>query len=284
MNIWKNFKADKLTSICLIFLIFIILAGIFAPLVAPNDPEKTNISQKLSSYSVEYPLGTDQLGRCIFSRLVFGIRTTVGMAIWTMIITVFIGTTLGVVSGYFRGKIDEIIMRLCDIMLSFPSEVMILAIVGILGPGLGNIIIANIVGKSSWYTRMIRTIVIQYMEKNYIHFAKVSGCSPPYIIRNHILPNAASEIAVLASLDTGAVILSISTLSFLGLGVQSPIPEWGIMLNEAKDIMITHPTQMIPPGLAILGVVAAFNFVGDRVGDIMNPKYINREVRKNGLA
>ncbi|SNS07165.1 nickel transport system permease protein [Anaerovirgula multivorans] len=284
MHILKKIKSDKLAGACLFFLVTIILLGVIAPVVAPNDPVETNIREKLSGISLQYPFGTDQLGRCIFSRLLYGIRTTVLMSIWTMLMTISIGTILGFVAGYFRGWIDEIIMRLCDVMLSFPSEVMILAIVGMLGPGLGNIIIANIIAKWAWYTRMIRSIVVQYMDKNYICFAKVVGSSPFHIMKNHLLPGALGEIVVLASLDTGAVILSVSALSFLGLGVQAPTPEWGMMLNEAKNIMITHPTKMLPPGIAILAVVAAFNFIGDKVRDIMDPKHMDRRVKNNEFA
>lgn len=267
----------------IIMLIFILLLGILAPWITPHNPEKTNINEKLESPSNKYPLGTDHLGRCIYSRLVYGIRTTLGMAMVSMIITIFIGLIIGITSGYFRGPLDEIIMRLCDVMLSFPSEVMILAIVGILGPGLRNIIVANIAAKWPWYTRMIRTIVVQQVNKNYIGFAKVSGCNSFDIIKRHILPSTISEIILLASIDAGAVILSISGLSFLGLGVQAPTAEWGIMLNEAKNIMITHPAQMLPPGLAILLVVLAFNFIGDRVRDIMDLKYIDKGVKDHGF-
>ncbi|WP_026477494.1 nickel/cobalt ABC transporter permease [Alkaliphilus transvaalensis] len=284
MNVWGKFKSSKLAIGCLILLVIIVLLGVMAPLVAPNDPVETNVREKLSGSSLQYPFGTDQLGRCVLSRLLYGIRTTVGMSILTMIITISIGTILGVVAGYFRGWVDEMVMRLCDVMLSFPSEVMILAIVGMLGPGLENIIIANIIAKWAWYTRMIRAIVVQYMGKNYIHFAKVVGCSPLHIMKKHLFPGALGEIVVLASLDTGTVILSVSALSFLGLGVQAPTPEWGMMLNEAKNIMITHPTKMLPPGIAILLVVSAFNFIGDKVRDIMDPKYVDRRVKKGDFA
>lgn len=272
MKFFDRFKKDKLGVLSLLVIVIICLAGILAPIIAPNDPTAIDVKSKLLGISKDYPFGTDQLGRCVFSRLLYGIRTTVFLSLIAMVGTITIGTILGMIAGLFRGWIDEVIMRTCDIMLSFPSEVMILAIVGILGTGVSNIVIANIIAKWAWYTRMIRSIVIQYVDKNYIRFAKVSGCSTLHIIKKHLIPVAIGEIGVLATLDTGWVILNISALSFLGLGVQAPTPEWGMMLSEAKNIMTIYPQQMLPAGLAILVVVAAFNFLGDSLQEALNPK------------
>jgi len=272
MKFWNRFKKDKLGMLSLGIILIIMISGILAPVIAPNSPIEVDVKSKLLGMSAKYPFGTDQLGRCVFSRILYGIRTTVFLSLITMAATVTIGTILGVISGFFRGWVDEVIMRICDIMLSFPSEVMILAIVGILGTGISNIVIANIIAKWAWYTRMIRGIVIQYTDKNYIKFAKVSGCSTFHIIKKHLIPGAMGEIGVLATLDTGWVILNLSALSFLGLGVQAPTPEWGMMLSEAKNIMTIYPQQMLPSGIAILVVVAAFNFLGDSLQDALNPK------------
>lgn len=272
MRFWNRFKKDKLGMLSLLIILIIMIAGILAPVIAPNDPTLIDVKIKFMGMSMKYPFGTDQLGRCVFSRILYGIRTTVFLSIVTMIATIAIGTIFGVISAFFRGFVDEVIMRICDIMLSFPSEVMILAIVGIMGIGINNIIIANIIAKWAWYTRMIRGIVIQYTDKNYIKFAKVSGCSTFHIIKKHLIPKAMGEIGVLASLDTGWVILNISALSFLGLGVQAPTAEWGMMLSEAKNIMTIYPQQMLPAGFAILIVVASFNFLGDSLQEALNPK------------
>lgn len=272
MKFFDRFKKDKLGVLSLMVILSVCLAGMLAPLIAPHDPTTVDIKSKLLGMSLAYPFGTDQLGRCVFSRLLYGIRTTVFLSLIAMVATIVIGTVLGMISGLFRGWVDELIMRICDIMLSFPSEVMILAIVGILGSGISNIVIANIIAKWAWYTRMIRSIVIQYVDKNYIKFAKVSGCSNLHIIRKHLIPGTIGEIVVLATLDTGWVILNISALSFLGLGVQAPTPEWGMMLSEAKNIMTIYPEQMLPAGLAILVIVAAFNFLGDSLQEALNPK------------
>lgn len=272
MTFWKNLKKDKIAMICMIILILIFVGGILAPIISPNNPVEVNIKAKFMTMSLKYPFGTDQLGRCVFSRILYGTRATVLFSLVAMALTIIIGTILGVMAGFFRGWVDEVIMRICDVMLSFPSEVMILAIVGILGPGLFNVILANVIAKWSWYTRMIRSIIIQYVDKNYIKFAKVSGCSIWHIVKKHLIPGAFGEIVVLATLDTGHVILNISALSFLGLGVQAPTPEWGMMLNEAKNIMTMYPMQMLAPGMAILIVVAAFNFLGDSLQEAFNPK------------
>lgn len=281
MSVWQRLRKDTLAMACIGILLAVLVLGLLAPLIAPHSPVEPNLKEKFASLSLAYPLGADHLGRCILSRLLYGIQTTVVLALATMGATLFIGTMLGLLAAVFRGKVDEAVMRLCDILLSFPSEVMILAIVGMLGPGLTNVIIANIAAKWAWYTRMIRSLVMQYMDKNYISFARVSGCSAGHIMRKHLLPNVFGDIVVLATLDTGWVILNISALSFLGLGVQAPTPEWGMMLNEAKNIMTTNPTQMLAPGLAILIVVAAFNFLGDSIRDALDPKhYRHKEAAK----
>lgn len=278
MTFWQRLKKDKVAVLSLTMIMLVLLIGIFAPVFAPHDPIGTDIKIKFADASWSYPFGTDQLGRCILSRLIYGIQATVVLSIITMAATILIGTLFGVFAGYARGKVDEVIMRLCDVLLSFPSEVMILAIVGMLGPGLSNVVIANIVSKWAWYTRMIRSLVIQYTDKNYIRFSKVVGCSGTHIMKKHLLPGVVGDIAVFATLDTGWVILNISTLSFLGLGVQAPTPEWGMMLSEAKNVMTMYPSLMLAPGFAILSIVSAFNFLGDSIHDALDPKHNQEKV------
>lgn len=272
MNLNKKLINNKTALICLIIITTMIILGILAPYIAPFDPNKVRIVRKYAAISSEHWLGCDHLGRDIFSRLLYGIRSTLFLSLLTMIITIIVGSVIGLISGYRRGKLDECIMRLCDIMLSFPSQVMILAIVGVLGVGIENVIIANIVVKWAWYSRMIRSSVIKYSRKNYILFSRAIGAPHSFIICRHLLPNIMSELVVLATLDTGWVILNISALSFIGLGVQAPTAEWGLMLSEAKNVMTQHPMQMVFPGIAILIVVAAFNMLGDCLRDILDPK------------
>lgn len=268
---WQRLAKDKSAQLCLLVIMIVAIAGIFAPWLAPHDPTLTSIRLKFKPMSFDYPLGTDNLGRCIFSRLLFGVRTTVFYALLAMSVTLIIGWLMGMLAGFFHGKTDTLIMRLCDVVLSFPAEIMILALVGIMGPGIGNILIAVILVKWAWYARMIRGVVRQYSHRNYIAYARVIGAPSHHILQRHLLPVTFAETIVLASTDIGSVILMISALSFLGLGVQPPTPEWGNMLSEAKNVMVLHPAQMLPAGIAITLVVTAFNFWGDFLRDVFDP-------------
>lgn len=267
---------DKVAVVALFIVFIVIIMGIFPEFFATNDPFEQDIMNKYEHYSWKYPLGSDNLGRCIYSRLIYGIQTTLFLSFLIMFCTITIGTIMGVTAGFFEGIVDEVIMRIVDIMLSFPSQVMILAIVGILGMGMENVIIASIAITWAWYARMIRGITLKYRHKNYMLYSTAIGSSNSFMMIKHLLPNIFSEIVVLATLDIGWVIISISTLSFLGLGVQAPTPEWGAMLSEAKAVMISHPEQMFPAGFAILIIVSCFNLLGDSLRDIMDPKESKR--------
>ena len=229
-------------------------------------------------FSLKYPLGTDNLGRCVMSRLMYGIRPTIFLSLLTMACTILLGTIIGIISGYSRGIVDEVLMRFCDIMLSFPSQVMILAIVGILGVGIENIIFANIIIKWTWYARMIRGIVIQYRYKNYMLYSKVINTKKSFVMFKHLLPNILSEVIVLATLDIGWVILNISTLSFLGLVVQAPTPEWGAMLYESKQFMQVAPWMMFFPGLVLFICVFIFNLLSEDIRDYLDPKHYEEKL------
>ena len=248
---WQN-RAAVFTSALILIVACI---GIFAPIIAPNDPYETNIINKFAEYSLQYPLGTDQLGRCVLSRMIYGIRPTLGLATLTMLGTIGIGALLGIMAGYFRGIVEEVIMRVVDGMLSFPSQIMVFAVVALLGINVQNVIIANVFIKWAWYARMIRTGVLQYRDRNFVQFSRCVGMPERFILFRHLLPSITSDLVVLASLDIGWAIINISTLSFLGLGVQAPTPEWGAMLNEAKEVLTSNPVQMIAPGVAIVVLV-----------------------------
>jgi nickel transport system permease protein len=264
--------SNKTVVICLAILIGICLLGAFAPLLAPHDPNLADVINTLMPMSAEYPLGTDYLGRCIYSRLLFGIRTTLYYSLITMVITALVGGLIGVVSGYLRGKVDALIMRGCEVMLSFPYEIIVLSIVGIMGPGITNIIVANFIAKIAWYVRIVRSSVISFNHQNYILYSRTVKTSQRYIFRKHLAPNIAAEVIILATLDLGWIILSISTLSFLGLGIQPPTPEWGAMLSEAKEVLFSNPEQMLIPGAAIMVVVAVCNLLGDSLRDVLDPR------------
>ena len=270
----KRFFQNRTAVFTTFAVLLIALIGIFAPVIAPNDPYETNIINKFASYSVQYPLGTDQLGRCVLSRMIFGIRPTLGLAALTMAGTIGIGAVLGIIAGYFRGIAEEIIMRIVDVMLSFPSQIMVFAVVALLGISVQNVIIANVFIKWAWYARMIRTGVMQYRDKNFVQFSRCVGMPERFILFRHLLPSITSDLAVLASLDIGWAIINISTLSFLGLGVQAPTPEWGAMLNEAKEVLTSNPTQMLAPGIAIVALVCCFNLLGDAMRDVLDQKEV----------
>lgn len=268
----KRLLYNKMAMLCIGFILMIVLLGLLAPVIAPHDPYTNNILNKFQAPSLEYPLGTDNLGRCIFSRMLYGVQPTLFLSFLTMAGTIGLGLLMGLLAGYLKGTVDEIIMRIIDVMLSFPSQIMVLAVVALLGVNIQNVIIANVFVKWAWYARMIRTSVVQYTDSGFILFAKSIGHNTPYILWHHMLPCIASELVVLASLDMGWAILNISTLSFLGLGVQAPIPEWGAMLSEAKNVMVSRPEQMLVPGISLMLLVAAFNMLGDCLRDVMDPK------------
>ena len=269
--VWQTLCHKKLGLLALGFLAIVLLAGLLAPLLAPHDPMAVDMKNRLSPCSFEHLLGTDHLGRDLFSRMLYGARTSMGMALVVMLVTVGLGSLLGLVAGAFRGLFDTILMRVTDVLMSFPSEVLVLALVGMAGPGMENTFLACVLARWPWYARMARSLTLNIRDMNYVAYARVAGFSKTHILFRHIVPNTSGELCVLATLDCASVLLMVSALSFLGLGVQPPTPEWGTMLGEARNVMILHPWQMLPPGLAILLVVAAFNFLGDALRDAFDP-------------
>jgi nickel transport system permease protein len=257
-------------------VLIVALIGIFAPFIAPNDPYATDILNKFAGFSQQYPLGTDNLGRCILSRMIYGIRPTLGLAVLTMLGTIGLGALMGLLAGYFRGIVEEVIMRTVDVMLSFPSQIMVFAVVALLGISVQNVILANVFIKWAWYARMIRTGVMQYRDRNFVRFSRCIGTPESFILFRHLVPSIAADLAVLSSLDVGWAIINISTLSFLGLGVQAPTPEWGAMLSEAKNVLTSNPVQMLVPGIAVVILVAAFNLMGDALRDMLDPKEVQK--------
>ena len=200
----KRFLHNRAAVVTVAFVLLIALIGILAPLLAPHDPYVTDILNKFAPYSLEYPLGTDHLGRCVLSRLIYGIRPTLGLALLTMLGTIALGALLGVMAGYFRGVVEEIIMRVVDVMLSFPSQIMVFAVVGLLGINVQNVIIANVFIKWAWYARMIRTGVMQYRDRNFVQFSRCVGTPERFILFRHLVPSIAADLAVLSSLDVGS--------------------------------------------------------------------------------
>ncbi len=246
--------------------------AIFAPLIAPYDPiDDANLLNSLEEPGDIYKFGTDRQGRDILSRIIYGSRISLTIGIVTQIINTFIGVLLGLIAGYFGGRLDDLIMNITNLMLSIPSLILALAIMAVLGPGLINIFIA--LGFTLWtYTcRVTRAQTLSIKEKEYIAAAKALGASNTRIIFKHILPNIFAPILVIATFGVASAILIESSLSFLGIGAQPPTPSWGTMLSNGKDYIWTAPWIMIYPGIAIVLTILGLNLMGDGIRDYLDP-------------
>ncbi len=246
-----------------ILVSIILAAAIFAPAIAPHDPIAAAPAQKLLPPSLSYPFGTDQLGRCIFSRIIWGTRASIGHSRSVLAITVGVGTVIGLISGYIGGRTDRAIMAVTNVFMSFPSAVLALAIAGILGPSIRNLIIAMSAIWWTTYARVVRGMVMETKEQDFIMVAHATGCTHAQILFRHILKNIVQPIIVLATLDIGGAIIAIAGYSFIGLGAQPPTPEWGVMLNDAKRYIQTQPQLLLYPGLAVAYAVMSFNILGE---------------------
>lgn len=263
---------DKLAVLSLAIVASVLVAGVCAPWLAPHDPEEVHMELRYAGASWAYWLGNDHLGRCIMSRLIYGIRPSILWVLAALGASVAWGAVIGLLAGYFRGRIDALLMRVCDVVLSFPGYVMTLALVGILGVGLDNILLAFILTKWAWFARAIRTAVMSYAEADYVKYARTLGIGHVQIIWRHLVPVTMPAIAVIASSAFGSMVLQMSGFSFLGLGVQAPQPEWGMMLSEAREVMFSRPEMMLAPGIAIMVVVSAINFLSDALQTALDPK------------
>ncbi|WP_158737778.1 ABC transporter permease [Alteribacillus sp. YIM 98480] len=248
-------------------ILFIVLTGIFAPWIAPHDPLAVDASNRLASPGLVYPFGTDHLGRCVLSRIIYGIRVTVISAFCIMLITVAISIPIALLAGYIRGNTDNIIMRMIDGMLAVPDFVLTIAIVGMLGPSFINTIIAIVMVRWADYVRFIRSLVIKEGQEDYILYARMTGNSHIRILSRYILPQILSRVLVFAALDLGRIVLLIAGLSFLGVGVQPPTPEWGVMLQDATGYFQVAPHVMVFPGIAVVLFVLVCQLVSDQFNE-----------------
>ncbi|MDH4317873.1 MAG: ABC transporter permease [Desulfobulbaceae bacterium] len=262
-------------ALLLILLIFLALG---APLVSPADPLAINMAERLQSVSMDHPMGTDQLGRDLFSRILYAARTSLSMTGIVMLLCVLIGMTVGCIAGFFGGTTDDLLMRLVDLLMSFPSFIITIAITGLLGSSVFNVILALSLTTWTGYARIIRGSVLIVKEELYVEAAMVMGRRRRHIIKDHIIPNAISPLLVYAAIHSGHTILAVTGLSFMGLGAQPPTPEWGGMLNEASSFMGSQPNLFVFPGLAIMLTVLAFNLLGEGLRDLLDPNL--REMMK----
>jgi peptide/nickel transport system permease protein len=246
-----------------VIVVIIALLAFFAPVIAPNDPLTVNMQVRLQGPSPEYLLGTDNLGRCIASRLIWGARLSLVYSLNVLGIMLGISIPIGLLAGYAGGYIDAVLMRIIDIGLALPTFLLALAMATALGPSMHNIIIA--MGSVWWtsYARLIRSMAIQTKEMDFILAAKAAGCTHGQLIFRHIFRNIAPAIIVMATLEIGSIILAIAAYSFIGLGAQPPAPEWGVILSDSKEYLQTQPQLMLYPGFAITITVMAFNLLGE---------------------
>lgn len=271
----RRFRQQPAAMIAFLFLMAMVLVAIAAPLLAPKDPTAQNLRAVLQPVSGAHLLGTDELGRDIFSRLIFATRISMLAAAQAVIISVGIGVLPGAVAGYFGGIIDTVIMRITDAIMSYPPLILAVAIVGLLGPNLRNAMIAIGILYAPRFLRLMRSTVMSVREETFIEACRSVGCSTPRIIGRHVLPNVMSPLLVQVSLVAGFAMLAEASLSFLGLGVQPPQASWGSMLGRSVRFLDRAPLMVIVPGLMIALTVLAFNIFGDGLRDSLG-----RETRR----
>ena len=270
------FRRDRLALLCLFVILFMFFIAIAAPVLTPypqqgiGDP---NVTEKFLSPSAAHPFGTDDLGRDLLARVMFGARTSLIASFAIVLVSMFIGTLLGAVAGYFGGWLDEVIMRITDIFLAFPPLLLAITIASVLEPNLRNSILAVAITWWPWYTRIVRGQAISIRERNFVRAARSMGVGDWAIIRRHILPNVLTPVLVQGTLDLGSALLTMAGLSFLGLGVQPPTADWGVMVNDGRSHVQSGRWWMgLFPGLAIFITTMAFNLLGDGVQTAMDPR------------
>ncbi|BAB03749.1 ABC transporter permease [Halalkalibacterium halodurans] len=276
---WKNFykklAKNKAAMVGLSLIIFFIVVALIGPYFTTHDPYEPNVMNKLAEPSAEHWFGTDHHGRDIFTRIIHGMSITLYVGFFSVVLGAIVGVILGVVSGYYGRLVDTVIMRIMDVLLAFPGILLALAIISILGGSINNVIIAVGIFSIPVFARIVRGSTLAVRKLEYIDAVKALGASDARIIFKHILPNVLSPIIVQGTLSIATSILTASALSFLGLGAQPPIPEWGAMLSDGRNYMYDAPHVALFPGLAIVVVVLAFNIFGDGLRDALDPKSKN---------
>ena len=274
-SVWDRLKAmcrdNKLAAVSALVIVLIALAAIFAPVVAPYDPTKQDLLNRLQGMSAQHIFGTDQLGRDVLSRMIYGARTSLLIGLVPTLVSMLLGAVLGLISGYLGKAADYIIMRLADVTMAFPSLLLAMVVMYTLGRGIINIFLALTIVSWAGTARVVRAQTLSLREKEYVEAARGIGVGSFTIMFRHILPNCLPSLIVLFTLNIPGSILSESSLSFLGIGAQSPSTSWGLMVSEGKDYLFTNPVIAIAPGVAILVLALAFNFLGDGVRDAMDP-------------
>lgn len=273
---WKRFRKNKLAMLSLIAILVLGIVAILAPVIAPCDPYVQDVVNKFEEPSAAHLLGTDNYGRDIFSRIIYGARVSLSVGIVAEAIAVTIGVIVGVAAGYYGGKVDTVLSRIIEIFASFPFILFAIAVMFVLGQGILNVFLA--IGVIGWtgHARLIRSNVLQLRNKEYVEAARAAGASDLSIMLKHMIPNCLSTIIIITTLDIPSDIMLEATLSFLGLGVAPPTASWGEMISSARTFLRQEPMFSIYPGIAIMITVLAFNTLGDALRDALDPKLKNR--------
>jgi peptide/nickel transport system permease protein len=268
---WYRLASNRLALVGAAIVIVVLVTGLLAPVIAPADPIKIT-PDALAPPSGHHPFGTDDLGRDVFSRVLYGARISPLVGLVAVAISALAGVTLGLASGYAGGPVDNLIMRVVDVLLSFPGIVLAIGIVAILGPGLNNALLAVGIAGIPTFARVVRASVLVEKEKEYVDAARLLGAPTPRIIVLHILPNVLAPVIVLSTLSVAAAILAAAGLSFVGLGAQLPTPEWGAMLSQGRNYLANQWWVATFPGLAIALTVLGVNLLGDGLRDVLDPR------------
>ncbi len=269
---WRRFRRNVPATLGLILIGLLLVLSLAAPLITPYNPVKQNLSQALQKPGAEHLLGTDYLGRDLFTRLLYGGRLSLTIGFLAVGFGLLIGVTLGAISGYYGGWLDMLIQRLADILLSFPSFLLALILVALMGVGVRNIIFSVGILAIPSFIRLVRSSVLVLRSSEYVQAARALGAPSPLVILQHVVPNTLTPVIVNASMNLGYAITTAAGLGFLGLGVQPPTPEWGMMLGEAKNYIFSHPYMITFPGLAIFITIVGLNLIGDALRDSLDPR------------
>lgn len=271
-EIWRRFRKSKTAMLGLVLLIFVLSIAIFADVITPYENAIAQSADRLASPSAEHWFGTDELGRDLFARIMHGSRYSLLIGISTSIFALVIGGLLGAIAAYYGGKVDNIIMRLTDVVMTVPPILLSLAVVAALGGSLRNLLIAITISCVPSMLRLVRSVVLGVVDEDYIEAARSYGASDMRIILRYVIPNALGPIIVTTTMNVANMILSAAGLSFLSLGVQPPAPEWGALLSDAKTYMFTAPHLLYIPGIFIVIAALSFNLAGDGLRDALDPK------------
>lgn len=268
---WRYLKKDPVTIIALCVLVVLLLTAVFGPHLAPFEPTQQNRSLRLGPPSTDHWFGTDNLGRDVLSRILVGARYSLSVGSISVGIGLVLGTFIGLIAGYFGGAIDTILSRLLDILMAFPTILLAVVILAMLGPGLANVMIAVGFGSVPMFARLIRSAVVSLKEQEYVTAARASGRRAIGIIVRHLLPNLTPTLIVVSTIRLSTAILSAAALSFLGLGAPESLPEWGTMLSEGRSYIRTAPHLVFFPGFAIMITALVLNVLGDALRDVLDP-------------